>query len=87
MNATHDLVMQVARDAGISETEAIARLLEIAHSAHDEASLIALWALMAQMIELYAPLTAAELALVAELTAVPYESPTSQAACGAAAAF
>ncbi|WMD23903.1 hypothetical protein RAS12_30185 (plasmid) [Achromobacter seleniivolatilans] len=87
MNATHDLVMQMARDAGISETEAIARLLESAHAAHDEASLIALSALMAQMIELYAPLTAAELELVAELTAAPYEASTSQAACGAAAGF
>ena len=68
MNTTQDQVLNLARAAGISELEAVSRLLRDAQLAHDEVSLIALSVLKSEMVGLYAPLTPAEIALIDELT-------------------
>lgn len=68
MNTTQNQVSKFASDAGISELEAVSRLLHKAQDTYDEVSLIALSALKAEMVGLYTPLTTAEIALIDELT-------------------
>jgi len=68
MNTTQDRVLNLARAAGVSELEAVSRLLRDAQFAHDELSLIALSALKSEMVGLCTPLTPAEIALIDELT-------------------
>ncbi|WP_152385587.1 hypothetical protein [Achromobacter sp. GbtcB20] len=68
MNTTQNQVSRLASDAGISELEAVSRLLHKAQDDYDELSLIALSALKTEMVGLCSPLTPAEIALIDELT-------------------